>query len=309
MALHRLIDAEFGVPEPAVLDDFYQEIGLTGGPGNWGGSEQPDQIRIVEAPYRQLRSMRIGCESEEDLTIAANNLDGLGISYTLGGGLLKVVDPLNFWEVTVEPAPVFDICEQPLREVNRPGNRPREGVRAEVIVEEKLRAPRRLGHIVVGTPEPQKTPELYKALGFRVTDIVGGAATFLRCSHDHHSFLITPGLVPYMNHYALEHDDFDAVGAAATTYLRSHEDDRHIAGMGRHMIGGNVFWYMKDPAGNFFEFFADMDRIVDDEAWEIRTDWSMDDIWSVWGDKDVPEIFFKPHDMKEVIAGWNKAHG
>ena len=55
MALHRLMDAEFGVPEPAVLDDFYQEIGLTGGPGNWGGSEQPDQIRIVEAPYRQFR--------------------------------------------------------------------------------------------------------------------------------------------------------------------------------------------------------------------------------------------------------------
>ena len=38
-------------------------------------SEHPDQIRVVEAPYRQLRSMRVACESEEDLTRAGKGLD------------------------------------------------------------------------------------------------------------------------------------------------------------------------------------------------------------------------------------------
>ena len=156
MALHRLIDAEFGVPDPSLLDDFYQEIGLSGGAGSWGGREQPDQIRVVETPYRQLCGMRIGCESEQDLATAAKNLDALGITYSLTGEQLKVVDPINRWEVTVEPAPRFDIAEQPVRQVNRPGNRPRNGVRSEVIIEDKPRQPRRLGHLVVGTPDPKK---------------------------------------------------------------------------------------------------------------------------------------------------------
>ena len=36
VALHRLLDMEIGVPDPALLDHFYREIGLTGGDGRWG---------------------------------------------------------------------------------------------------------------------------------------------------------------------------------------------------------------------------------------------------------------------------------
>ena len=75
------------------------------------------------------------------------------------------------------------------------------------------------------------------------------------------------------------------------------------------MIGGNVFWYLRDPSGTFFEQFADMDRIEDDEAWEVREDCPLDDSWSVWGEKNQPEVFFRPDDMDEVIAGWNKYYG
>ena len=35
MALHRLLEVEIGVPDPTVLDDFYNEIGLTGSQGAW----------------------------------------------------------------------------------------------------------------------------------------------------------------------------------------------------------------------------------------------------------------------------------
>ena len=54
---------------------------------------------------------------------------------------------------------------------------------------------------------------------------------------------------------------------------------------------------------------ADMDRITDDAAWKIREDWPMDDSWSLWGDKDQPEVFFRPDDIDQVIEGWHKAHG
>jgi hypothetical protein len=310
MALHRLMDVEIGVPDPSVLDDFYQEIGFTGGDGSWGGEGRSAQIRIVEAAYRQLRTLRVGCESEADLAATAKRLDGLGVKYQNGGGRLKVVDPHNDWEFIVEPAPMLDDPPRPQRAMNHPGDRPRIGQRAEVIVEDKPRPPRRLGHVVVGSPKPIETIQLLtEGLGFRVSDTIGGGlAVFMRCSADHHNLLVTPGQVPYLNHYALEHDDFDAVMRAATLYLREHGSERQIAGPGRHQIGGNIFWYMLDPSGTFFEYFADMDQIHDDDAWTIKDDWDMTDSWSVWGDKDQPEVFFTPTDMPELVAGWNKAH-
>jgi hypothetical protein len=38
-------------------------------------------------------------------------------------------------------------------------------------------------------------------------------------------------------------------------------------GLGRHHAGSNFFWYLKDPAGNFSEYYSDMDCIVDDQLW------------------------------------------
>lgn len=309
MALHRLIDMEIGVPDPALLDDFYREIGLTGGDGSWGGAEHPDQIRVVEAPYRQLRSMRVGCEDEQDLAVAAQALDELGVKHQVGSGRLQLTDPINRWQVCVEPAPVVDIQARPVRTRNRPGDRPRVGVRAEAIIEEKVRPPRRLGHVVVGTPDPINSANLYKAIGYRVSDVIGGGlATFMRCSPDHHNLLVAPGRVPYLNHYALEHDDFDSLARAASLYLREHGNERQIVGPGRHQIGGNEFWYMLDPSGNFFEFFSDMDQIIDDEAWEIGTDWNPADSWSLWGEVQQPEVFFNPVDMDAIVAAWEKEH-
>ena len=191
MALHRLLGMEIGVPDPATLDDFYQEIGLTGSGGQWGPDDQPGQIQLVEAPYRQLRRMRVACEGEADIDRAARNLDELGIKYETGDGQLRCTDPINAWQVVLEPTEVSDVSTQPVRVVNRPGDRPRTGARAEIILEEKPRPPRRLGHIVTGTPDPVGTLPIYEALGFRVSDTVLGMVFFLRCSPDHHNFLIT----------------------------------------------------------------------------------------------------------------------
>jgi catechol 2,3-dioxygenase-like lactoylglutathione lyase family enzyme len=309
LALHRLLGIELGVPDPSTLDGFYQEIGFTGGAHRWGPEGVPDQIGVEEAPYRQLLEMRIACESDEDLAVIAKNLQGIGVASESRQGKLHVSDPVNKWRVVVEPCEVADIAPQPQRETNRPGERNRLDKRPGVMMEPALRPPRRLGHVVIGTSDILATHKLYtEGLGFRISDIVGGLGFFMRCSPDHHNLLMTPAPVPYLNHYALEHDDIDAVCAAATHYLVDHEGTQ-IAGPGRHYIGGNMFWYLRDPSGTFFEYFSDMDRIVDEAAWVIREDWPMDDAWSIWGTKSQPEVFFRPDDMDEIIAGWNKYHG
>ena len=104
MALHRFLGIEIGVPEPEALDACYAEIGLVGGGGRWGTADQPDQLAIAEAPYRQLRSMRIGCESEADLDALRRRLDALGIAAQAEAGRVACLDPSGHWQVVVEVA-------------------------------------------------------------------------------------------------------------------------------------------------------------------------------------------------------------
>ncbi|MCP4003648.1 MAG: hypothetical protein GY725_05580 [bacterium] len=252
----------------------------------------------------------MGCEEESELAATAARLDQLGVKCRVGGSRLEVVDPVNKWLIVVEPAAAFDVSQQPKRLLNRPGERERLDVRAEVLVEPEPRPPRRLGHLLVCSSKSVETIRfMTEGIGFRVSDIIaGGLGAFLRCSGDHHNLAIAPGPVPYLNHYAFEYDDFDAVMRAASVYVRRHGEGFHIAGPGRHPIGGNVFRYMLDPSGTIFEFFTDMDRIASDEAWVIKDDWDLGDGWSIWGQKETPEIFFNPVDMPEIVAGWEKEH-
>lgn len=307
MALHNLLSIDLAVPRPEELAAFYGEIGFTSSGGGFGGAEAPDQIRIAEAPFRQFRRMRVACDGEQDLKSAQDRLQALGVTATSSNGRLEVTDPVNRWVIELLPQARRDVTPQPPRALNRPGVRDRLNTRAEVITEAGTRAPRRLGHVVLGSPDPKRTVALFTALGFRTSDTIGGGiATFLRCSPDHHNLLVAPAPAPYLNHYALEQDDFDAVMKGATRYLERHGRDRHVAGPGRHTVGGNVFWYMRDPAGNYCEFFTDMDQIVDDDAWQAE-DWTGAGHWSVWGEQEQPEAMFRPDDMPAIIAGWKQA--
>ncbi len=308
MALHSFLGMEIGATEPDVLHDFYQEIGLARTDGLWGTADVPRQIRVEEAPWRQLLTMRVGCESEADLSEIARRLEGLGVASRIADGTLRCNDPVNDHEVAVEVSDPVRLSQVPPRARNGPGARTRELDREYAVLVAENRPPRRLGHVVLGTPDPKKAREFYvEGLGFRPSDTILGIASFLRCSGDHHNLLLAPGPVPYLNHYAFEHDDIDALAHAASSYLRRHEDeDRHVVGIGRHVIGSNVYWYMLDPAGNMFEFFTDMDFIPDDDAWKEGTDWAGNE-FSVWGPATPPEIFFNPSDLGDIAKAREQA--
>jgi hypothetical protein len=299
MALHRFLGMEIGVPAPAELAAGYAEMGLVGGDDRWGTADCPDQIRIVETPYRQLRSMRLGCEDERDLAALGRRLDALGIAAEKRSDRVTCLDPSGHWQVVVEVAPPLALSRPPSRAHNRPGERRRSGTRAEVVTETAPRPPRRLGHVVLGSPDPLGSAKFFmEGIGFRLSDQVAGLLTFMRCSSDHHNLLVQPAPVPYLNHYAFEYDDIDAVGAAARRYLDAHEE-RHVVGLGRHVVGSNVFWYLNDPCGTMVEFFSDMDDIPDDDAWEPRTDWTLGG-FSSWGPKEPPHHFAFPPDLEAI---------
>jgi catechol-2,3-dioxygenase len=161
----------------------------------------------------------------------------------------------------------------------------------------------------MGSPDPVAAAKFFtEGIGFRVSDVVAGIATFMRCSSDHHNLLIQPAPVPYLNHYAFELDDVDAIGAASAAYLAARGQDHHVIGVGRHVVGSNVFSYMKDPCGTMFELFTDMDDIPDDDAWEVGTDWAPD-AFAAWGPKQPPPEFFAPADLPEIAKAWEARSG
>ena len=60
-------------------------------------------------------------------------------------------------------------------------------------------------------------------------------------------------------------------------------------GFGRHVIGSNFFYYIRDPWGSFAEYFFDLDVIPEDCAWEPR-DWPGEDSLYIWGPPVPPDF-------------------
>ena len=132
--------------------------------------------------------------------------------------------------------------------------------------------PLRIGHAVFFTPSSKlkETTEFYTTkLGFRLTESVKSFGDFMRCggSPDHHNlFLISVGEKAGFNHVAFELNNFDEI----MTGGKFMEGRGWTASTkpGRHIMGSNLFWYFKNPAGGNTEYFSDMD--VFDDNWQTR---------------------------------------
>lgn len=318
MALNGLLDIELSVPDPDELAAFWVRRGMRRtADGVLGTADRDVQLRIAEGTHRHLSALHMSCDSESDLADIAGRIGAMGVESTIEDTTLRCIDPIFKHRVMVDVGSPHPLSPAQHRAYNGPGERGRENARAEAVVEDDPRAPRRLGHFVLGTPHLEAATSFFiDGLGFKVSDqILNGVATFARIESDHHNLLIQPASTSYLNHYALEVDDIDAVGTAGTAVV-AERHDADVVGIGRHNLGSNVFWYLTDPAGTFFEFFCDMDQIVDDELWErehLRRDWEGSDGpagFSVWGPTEPPAEFFDPIDLDAIGAarealGWN----
>ena len=311
MALTDLIDIELAVPNPGELESFWNRRGLeTTGVGRLGTSERASQIRLKEADYRHVSQLRVAAESQDDLARIASSLRAIGAAVEIGDGWLNSVDPIIGHSVRIEVSVNPTLTPAPSREFNGPSEIRRANRRSEAAVSVWTPSPRRFGHVVFGSTDTQASVDFYvKGLGFRISDRLPEVeATFLRCSTDHHNLLILPSPVACMNHYALELDDFDAIGMRGVEVVQERPD-ASVYGIGRHVVGSNVFWYLLDPAGGMFEFFADMDQITDDDHWDNevrRDDWDPFTI-AAYESGTSKMDFFLPADIDVIAAGRERA--
>jgi catechol 2,3-dioxygenase-like lactoylglutathione lyase family enzyme len=305
MGLHRLLGMRVGVPDPDALGAFYDEMGLShDGDGRFVGSEGGAAVHVDHYPFRRLLEVVVGAHDDSDLAAANDRLLARGLTPTLHGDSLVAIDPHTQVTFRMEVAEAYSQPAVTAFVDNAPGATVRRNARAHGVFGGP-RPPRRLGHLVIGTPDLAATRDLLvEGLGFKVSDDMSPIMAFLRCSTDHHNVALVDSPVPLLQHYSWECDDVDHVGHSATALVRA-DPSRHAWGFGRHFLGSNYYWYLNDPAGSFVELYSDMDVIDDDEAWdrEGRTPAGFEHIANSWG-PDLPTEFVVPRDLAALQSSW-----
>jgi catechol 2,3-dioxygenase-like lactoylglutathione lyase family enzyme len=318
MALHRLTSITLGVPNVRETAEYYAEFGLMLSTDHVSSADAngqaialpeyrfstPDggeQLRIVYSPRRRLMQLGVGAEDPDDLDRIAASLERLELSPQRDGITLSVVEPGSEVRVVVEIAPAYAQQPVPWPATNGPGRIDRIDQRAAGILRVGGVRPRKLGHVVIGSTDEEASTKFFtEGLGFKVSDRVPYLAAFMRCSTDHHNILVQKAPVSYLHHTSWQVEDVDEVGRGATAMLEK-DPGRHVWGLGRHFVGSNFFWYLKDPAGNFSEYYSDMDCIIDDQLWKPGVWEGAQGLYS-WGPPPPPS-FLAPQDLAALMTG------
>jgi catechol 2,3-dioxygenase-like lactoylglutathione lyase family enzyme len=136
----------------------------------------------------------------------------------------------------------------------------------------------RLGHVVLKVTDLRRSEHWYKAhfdllTSDRIVDdkTDAEAGVFLRLNRgatftDHHSLFLIQADTAEFHHAAFEVRDLDDLMVGHDRLKASGH--RHHWGVGRHLLGGQVFDYWRDPCGFVLEHWTDGD--VFDAAWGSR---------------------------------------
>ncbi|MEU0508016.1 MULTISPECIES: VOC family protein [Amycolatopsis] len=313
MPLHRLTSITLGVPDVRSTAAYYADFGLTpvapplGAPNvaRFSTVDGGEQLAIAYAPRRRLLDLGVGVDDPDDLDRVARAMERLGIEIVRSSTSVEAIDSGTQVRVRVEIAPHVESEPTPAPAYNTPGVTARENARADAVLREGRVRPRKLGHVVLGSTDQEASQRFFtEGVGFKVSDTVKGLAAFMRCSTDHHNVLVQSAPINLLHHTSWQVDDVDEVGRGATAMLEQ-DPERHVWGLGRHTIGSNFFWYLKDPAGNFAEYYSDIDCIVDDALWEARV-WEGARSLYDWGPPPPPS-FLAPEDLAGLMTGSHSA--
>jgi catechol 2,3-dioxygenase len=306
MAVLGALSLTLEVPDVEAGVRFYGDAGLVVAlEGNSArfrclGQERDSIVLLGGYPRKRLHH----------ITLRADRLDEIATKTAAAGG--KVVDAppkgleqdglwltdphgmLIHLSETAESA----LAEAPRFEINAPGRIVR-ACRSAILPRSHYDPvrPRRLGHVVVFTPDVLKsvsfvTEALGMALADRSQDLV--AFCCARKNSDHHVLAFAKSSSVGLHHASFQVNDPDEVGRGGRTLVE--KSCRADWGVGRHTIGSNFFHYIQDPWGSWFEYFSDMDFIDDYARWS-PTNYAMEDSLASWG-PSLPEDFVRNYEAE-----------
>ena len=150
--------------------------------------------------------------------------------------------------------------------------------------------PRRLSHVLLFSPDvPRMVAFCRDALGLRLSDHSGDGIAFMHGVHgsDHHLLAFAKSHAPGLHHSSWDVGSADEVGLGSEQ-MRSAGHARGW-GVGRHVLGSNNFYYVKDPWGSFAEYSFDIDFVPHDLDWPAA-DHPPEDSFYVWGPPPLEEF-------------------
>ncbi len=158
----------------------------------------------------------------------------------------------------------------------------------------------RLGHYVMSVTDYQATCAFFtEHLGLIPSDVQvlpdgSPAVTFFRLDlgdtpADHHTLALAQGFMADFGHVSFEVVDADAVGMGQRV-LRER-GWKHAWGIGRHILGSQIFDYWADPWGAKHEHYSDGDRFTADEPMGVHP--VSREAMAQWG-QPMPRSFTRP---------------
>ena len=306
MGLHRLTSVAIGVPNLEETIAYYADFGLTHhGDGRFSTVDGGQQLHLVYAPTRRLVELGIGVDDRDDLDRIARQLGTLDLPFKLDGDTLLTEEPIAGFRAQITLSPRLQQPAVAAPTYNGPGRIDRPDGRAPGVLREGKVQPLKFGHVVIGSTDQQATQKFFTdGIGFKVSDVVPSIAAFMRCSTDHHNVLVQQAPMNFLHHTSWQVQDIDDIGRGATAMLENNPE-RHVWGLGRHHVGSNFFWYLKDPAGNFSEYYSDLDCIVEDALWKPGVWEGLRGLYN-WGPPPPPS-FLMPDDVAAMMTGAHSA--
>ena len=312
--VHDLALLEFAGPEPDAARAFFTAFGLhcSEGPGGSllfaAAAGAPVAVIYRNAAVaafigptfavRTIGELNQLAQRAGQQSPWAQDLPGSppGLLLTDPNGLQVRVAYFADWkEVPACPAP---------SPVNRGAQRPRTN--APLRPARTASTVLRLGHMVLGTPRWETTARFYiDTLGLIPSDVQAlpdgrPAVAFMRCDRgddpaDHHTFVVARLPLLDFEHAAFEVPDLDEVGMGGQ--ILQEAGFRRAWGIGRHILGSQIFDYWFGPDGRKFEHFADGDLF--DAARPTRYHAMSTAGLAQWG-PPVPQAFLRPR------LGWRE---
>ena len=267
----------FRAPDLVLMRRFLEDFGLHATPDSgqdylrMRGTGAEPYLHITERGEAGFVSVGLRASSVDDLQRLAA-FDGVEVEAMdgdAGGQRIRLVDPNGHHiEVVADQRPAEPLQEEPLLGWNIITERrrvalPRRGQKRPATV-------RRLGHVVLVVNDAAASWDWWHTrFGLVMSDEVRSPdghmiAAFMRSDRgslpvDHHclNFASAPGRAPGFHHAAFEVADLDDL-IIGHEYLKAG-DHTPSWGIGRHILGSQVFDYWKDPYGNKLEHWTDGD--------------------------------------------------
>jgi len=258
-------------------------------------TERADDHGFVGFAYRAASAADLDRVAKAPGASGVEALDEPG-----GGRRVRLREPNGYqMEVVwgVEDLPPIPVDRAPMNTGAEPLRRAGSPLRLP-----KSPAPiKRIGHGVMGTPQVRETVQWFRdTLGFIGSDDVYAGekdniiGSFNRCDRgeeytDHHTLFCVHNERAGMNHVSFEVPDVDAV-LKDHEYLTRLGKYEHLWGVGRHLLGSQVFDYWCDPWGRVHERWADTDRLNARSGSNLLS--VEEGFGSQWGE-DAPERFVR----------------